>query len=137
MSDDFAHVGIFEVDPDLIPEPPRVPLGVPLIFEIAKAERKEVTKTDGDGGPRRTVFVSLQARAVDVEGTPSLFPTLFVTERFEGPAHKSWKHFLRLNKLPYTTIPENDLAGFRFRGVAKKSNRDDGAPELGSVVGPA
>ena len=137
MSEGTIVVGDFEVDPDLIPDPPKVPLGTPLVFEVVKAERKESNKELEGGGTRRTVYINLQVKATDVEGTPSLFPTLFVTEKFKGPAHKSWKHFLEINRLPYTTRAESDLVGFRFKGIARKSKRDDEAPELASVAGPA
>ena len=130
----MVNVGIFEVDPELIPEAPRVPLGEPLVFEIAPgAKLGEVTNENG-----HTRWVDFRAIAVDVEHTPAVFPRLFVTERFMGSPARSWKNFLRTCSLPYTTDPGNgDLDGFRFKGTARKSKRDDGAAELASVAGPA
>ena len=125
-------VGDFEVDPDLIPDPPKVPLGIPLVFEIVKG-----TRVEGTGEKGRFVYNDLQIKAVDVEGTPSLFPRLWVTEKFKGSTARSWKHFLEVTKLPYTTRAEFDITGFRFKGIARKSKRDDEAPELASVAGPA
>lgn len=127
-------VGDFEVDPDLIPEPPKVPLGTPLVFEIVKGTRVTGGNDNGD----RFVYNDLQCKAIDVDGTPSIFSRLWVTERFEGSPTRSWKHFLRICKLPYTTRAEHDLAGFKFKGTARvNKKRDDGAPELASVIGPA
>ena len=135
MSDEgLIQIGEFEVDPSTIPPPPSLPQGQEILFEVAEAKREEKTKTLDDGSERRSVWVSARASAVDIEGHPSVFLTLWLNERFLGPVHRSFAHFLQFMGLPYTTRAA-DLQGVRFYAfAAPDKKREDGQPAITKIT---
>ena len=125
--------GEFEIDPDSIPNPPQVQTGTPLVFEIEAATRKEVVKEDTG----KTVWVELQCRPVE-QPEALLYASLFVTERFLGKPHKSWKNFLVTMGLDPKTTNAASLVRTRFKGVAGEDRKsDDSRIILVKVLGPA
>lgn len=125
--------GEFSIDPDTIPNPPKVQEGIPLTFEIESAQRQEVTKEETG----TTVYVDLVVRPVE-QPEVILYPRLFVTEKFMGPAHKSWKNFLMTLGLNPRATRASDTIRLRFRGIAGKDRkRDDERSTLVKVLGPA
>ena len=125
--------GEFSIDPETIPNPPRVQEGVPLVFEIATSVRGEITKEDTG----HTAWVDLEVRPVE-QPEARLYPRLFITERFTGAAHKSWKNFLLTIGLDPKTARAQDVVRLRFKGIAGKDRkRDDDRPVLVKVLGSA
>ena len=103
------------------------------MFEIAASVRGEITKEDTG----HTAWVDLTVRPVE-QPEAALYPRLFITERFTGPAHKSWKNFLLTVGLDPKTARAQDVIRLRFKGIAGKDRkRDDDRPVLVKVLGSA
>ena len=125
--------GEYEIDPDSIPNPVQVTQGVPMVFEVETSVRGEVVKEETG----RTVWVDLTVRPVE-QPEALLYPRLFVTEKYAGPAHKSWKNFLITLGLDPKTTRAQDIVRLRFKGIAgKDKKRDDDRATLVKVIGPA
>lgn len=132
MSEPFAF-GEFEVDPDLIPDPPKVTVGIPQVFQVETAIRAEVVKPETG----KTVFIKATLRPVE-QPEALLFQSWFVTEKYLGSPAKSWKNFLVTMGLDPKNTKAQDIVHLRFKGVAgKDKKRDDDLPILVKVIGPA
>lgn len=131
MSD--LQFGEFSFDPDLIPDPVQVTQGVPMVFEIETAVRKEVVKEETG----RTVYIEASLRPVE-QPEALLYNSWFVTEKYVGTPTKSWKNFLVTVGLDPKRTRAQDVVRLRFKGIAgKDKKRDDDRAILIKVIGPA
>jgi|SRR3990167_1878136 len=128
----MIQFGEYEIDPDSIPSPPQVALGIPMVFQVETAVRKEVVKEETG----KTVYIEATLRPVE-QPDALLYNSWFVTERYAGTTAKSWKNFLVTVGLDPKTTRAQDIVRLRFKGVAGKSRKDDERAELKKVLGPA
>lgn len=123
-------IGEFDVNPDDIPEAPQIPEGTNVLLEVIKAERKEKEGEDG----RKSVRISIQAKAPDYPGSGLAFATLWVTEQFRGKPHRSYAQFLvKTGTALSTTAPQ--LVGVRFVGKVKPNAKNPDFLDVSEVVG--
>ncbi len=123
-------IGDFDVNPEDIPEQPKIPENTDVVLEVVKAERLETTNENG-----RSVRAKVRVAAPDYPGANQAFATLWVTEKYRGEPHRSYAQFLIKTKLPFTTRIEEDLKGFRFIGQVRPDKNPDFLA-LSKVVGP-
>lgn len=125
------QIGEFDVDPESIPEQPKIPENTDVTLEVAHAERVEVNNEKG-----RSVRAKIRVSAPDYPGASNAFATLWVTEKYRGDPHRSYAQFLIKTKLPFTTQIEQDLKGFRFVGQVRPNAKNPDYLDLSKVIGP-
>ena len=110
--------GEFNIDPSTVPEPPQVPLGQDLTFEVVAVQRKEYTTDEGRNGTR----IELQLQCIDVPGA-TVFHSFFPPRYRSGSAHKNWYSFLLLLGHDIHAQAESVVRS-RFRARAERDVND-------------
>lgn len=135
MSEENANfIGDFEIPLDAV-QTVKLPVREPVTFRVKKSERK--TYSDKETGQEKPYY-SLQLELPEHPGE-TIFHTFFLSAKNLQNRHadRSWKGFLDVLNLPYTTqAANNGLVGVKFIGTLREDAKS-GDYVVASVVSPA
>ncbi len=129
-----VFIGDFEIALDQV-QIVKLPVRENITFRVKKSERK--TYEDKETGAEKPYY-SLQLELPDFPGE-TIFHTFFLSAKNLQNRHadRSWKLFLDVLNLPYTTqAANNGLVGVKFVGTLREDAKS-GDYVIASVVGPA
>ena len=143
MSEETVNIGDFEIPLDEV-KTVILPTNKEITFEVKKSERKTYAEKRDDGSGtkvptgRELAYYSLQLSLPEYPGEV-VFHKYFLAAKNLSNRHadRSWKVFLDVLQLPYTTVPtDNGMAGVRFVGTLRE-DKDRGEYIIASIKGKA
>jgi len=143
MSEETVNIGDFEIPLDEV-KVVTLPTGKEITFEIKKSERKTYAEKADDGSGNRVPtgrdlpYYNFQLSLPEYPGEV-VFHKFFLGGKNLSNRHadRSWKVFLDVLQLPYTTVPtDNGMAGVRFVGTLRE-DKERGEYIIASIKGKA
>jgi hypothetical protein len=140
MSEETVNIGDFEIPLDEV-KIVTLPTNKEITFEVKKSERKTYAEKDKDTKQptgRELPYYNFQLSLPDYPGE-TVFHKYFLTAKNLSNRHadRSWKVFLDVLQLPYTTVPtDNGMAGVRFIGTLRE-DKERGEYIIATIKGKA